>query len=352
MFVSNNKSIDRKTSKWSILKITLVSLGVFIVIGMGLSVWFISTLFAEPDLSNIPAHHPFKSIKAQEKYLSYYDSRVKEWPVAFDEKYVETSFGKTFVRISGATAKPVLVLMPSVNSSSLMWIPNIKELSEHFRVYAIDNIYDVGRSINSRVMKNEKDMVAWMDELFTKLNLGDSINIAGLSLGGWLTSEYTLLHPERINKAIWIAPVATIFDIPGDFIWRGILAAIPIRYCMYSMVNWSFSELVKKQDDYYRKMVANVINDAAMAIQCYKFRMPITPLVLTDEQLKSVRVPVLFLIGEHEVIYSPHTANDVVKKIEHVAPSIKTEIVKGANHDITFVQAEMVNNSIIEFIKN
>ncbi len=99
-------------------------------------------------------------------------------------------------------------------------------------------------------------------------------------------------------------------------------------------------------------MVTNIINDAPMAIQCYKFRMPITPLVLTDEQLKSIRVPVLFLIGEHEVIYSPHTANDVVQKLKHVAPFIETEIIKGANHDITFVQAEMVNNSIIKFIKN
>lgn len=267
-FLINTKTgTNGKKNKWSVLKIALVTLGSFLVIAIGLSVWFISTLFAEPDLSQIPAYHPFKSFKAQEKYLAYYDLRAKEWPVASEVKYVETSFGKTFVRISGVTNKPVLVLMPSVSSSSLMWIPNIKGLSVHFRVYAVDNIYDVGRSINSRVMKNENDMVAWMDELFTKLNLGDSINIAGLSLGGWLTSEYTLLHPERIRKAIWIAPVATIYDVPGEFMWRGILAAIPNRHCMYSMVNWAFSDLVNKQDDYYRKMVTDVINDASMAIK-------------------------------------------------------------------------------------
>ncbi len=128
MFVSNKNIINGKTSKWPILKIAFVSLGAFIVIAIGLSVWFISTLFAEPDLSNIPAYHHFKSIKVQEKYLAYYDSQGKEWPVASGEKYVETSFGKTFVRISGAMGKPVFVLMPSVNSSSLMWITNIKEL--------------------------------------------------------------------------------------------------------------------------------------------------------------------------------------------------------------------------------
>jgi len=348
--LNSNKNMYFKN--WSMLKISLISLVSLLLIATGWMIWFVSSLFAEPDLSKIPAYHPFKSFKAQEKYLAYYDSRAKEWPVASEVKYVETSFGKTFVRISGQPGSPVLVLMPSVGAPSLMWMPNIKGLSEYFRVYAVDNVYDFGRSINYKIMKTPHDMTSWMDELFTDLNLGDSINIAGLSLGGWLTSEYTLSHPERLHRAIWIAPVATIADIPNEFIWRGILGALPIRSCMYSMVNWAFSDLVKKQDAYSRKLVEDVVTDASLAFKCFKFKMPVTPLVLTDNELKSIKVPVLFLVGEHEVIYSHYSAKDAVEKLNRVAPQIKTEIIPGANHDITFVQAELVNEKIINFIKN
>jgi pimeloyl-ACP methyl ester carboxylesterase len=346
-----NSGIGQKDElkKWSVLKISLIGAASFLLVATGVIVWFLYSLFAEPDLSKLPAYHPFKSLKAQEQYLHYYDSRAKEWPVASEVKLVETSFGKTFVRISGQPNSPVLVLMPSVGAPSLMWLPNIKGLSEHFRVYAVDNVYDVGRSINYRVMKNSRDMVVWMDELFSGLALGDSINIAGLSLGGWLTSEYTLAHPERLRKAIWIAPIATIIDIPSDWAWRGVIGAIPIRCCTYSMLNWAFSDLVKKQDEYSKKLVADIITDALMGFKCFKFRMPVTPLVLADKELASIRVPVLFLVGEHEVIYP---AKEAIHRLNRVAPQVKTEVVPNASHDITFVQAELVNKSIINFVKN
>jgi pimeloyl-ACP methyl ester carboxylesterase len=102
--------------------------------------------------------------------------------------------------MSGPMNGPSLVLLPSTSASSLIWIPNIKALSEHYRVYAIDNIYDFGRSINTRNIKSSDDMMSWLDELFTALDLGDSINLMGLSFGGWLTSQYTLAYPNRIKR--------------------------------------------------------------------------------------------------------------------------------------------------------
>jgi pimeloyl-ACP methyl ester carboxylesterase len=34
-----------------------------------------------------------------------------------------------------------------------------------------------------------------------------------------------------------------------------------------------------------------------------------------------------------------------------VAPKIETELIPGAGHDLTFVQAELVNEKIIEFLR-
>jgi pimeloyl-ACP methyl ester carboxylesterase len=299
-------------------------------------------------MARVPEYYPFKSSKAKEQYLNYYDKRALEWPVASESKTVDTPYGKTFVRISGPVKGSPLVLLPSTSASSLVWLPNIKALSEQYRVYAVDNIYDFGRSVNTRHIKGPADMVNWLDELFTALDLGDSINLVGLSFGGWLTSQYTLNHPNRLNKAVWIAPAATLFEFPGEWPWRGILSALPHRYFMKKfMVEWLFEDLLKKNDESSLRQLDELVDDAMMGLKCFRFRMPVTPSVLTDGELQRIEVPTLFLVGENEKLYP---AKDAVERLNTVAPQIQIEIIPDAGHDLTIVQTELVNKKILDFL--
>jgi hypothetical protein len=57
----------------------------------------------------ISEHHPFRSREAKEQYLKFYDMRAKNWPVVSENKMVDTSYGQTFVRISGPVDASPLV---------------------------------------------------------------------------------------------------------------------------------------------------------------------------------------------------------------------------------------------------
>lgn len=133
-------------------------------------------------------YHPFKSEQAKEQFLKLYDSKAKKWPIISKTKMIDTSFGKTFVRISGQDSAAPLVLLHGVGGNSLQWIPNIEALSKNYRTYAIDNIYDNGRSAYTRAIENSDDFVNWLDELFTALGLGNNISLVGLSYGGWIVA--------------------------------------------------------------------------------------------------------------------------------------------------------------------
>ena len=336
--------------KRSVVRFLLISLGSLFLVAIGLIAWFVIPLFSEPDMTELPAYHPFKSSEAKEKYLNYYDTRATQWPVAAESKYVDTSYGETFVRICGSPGAPVFVLLPSVGASSLIWLPNVKTLSEHFRVYAIDNIYDVGRSVYTRAIRNSDDLVGWLDEVLNVLELSDDINLMGLSFGGWITSQYAIRFPHRLRKIVLAAPVATVLPLPFEWAWRGILSAIPNRYVMKKvMVAWAFQDLVRKEDEVSRETVETIIDDALMGLRCFKFKMPVTPTVLEDQEWRSIRVPTLFLVGEHEVIYSAH---DAIHRLNTVAPHITTVIIPNASHDLTIVQADMFNERVIEFLSN
>ena len=71
------------------------------------------------------------------------------------------------------------------------------------------------------------------------------------------------------------------------------------------------------------------------------------PPVLTDAEWGGMAVPILFLAGEHETIYS---AKKAVGRLRRVAPRVRAEIIPGAGHDLTFVQAEAVDRRILEFL--
>jgi len=53
-------------------------------------------------------------------------------------------------------------------------------------------------------------------------------------------------------------------------------------------------------------------------------------------------VPVLFLVGENEVIYAI-SARQAVARLERVAPQIETEVFPNCGHDISIVQTERVS---------
>lgn len=301
-------------------------------------------------MKRIEPHHPFKSQKAKETYLAYNEKCAKKWPVKSKNRIITTSFGETFVRISGPKNAPPLVLLPGDTENSLSWIPQIKSLSEHYKVFAVDHIYDNGRSVYSRPLEKSSNLIEWLDELFNKLGLEKNINLIGFSYGGWQTGIYALAHPNRLNKVVFISPASTVMQPRIGYLILSIITHfIPTRFFIKNMVKWERKELLKK-GEVGQAIIDQMIEELILANQCFKKRGFIIPTVLKDDDWKKLKkIPILYLIGKDEVLYSSHK---VVKRLKKVAPWIQTVIVPNASHDITHSQAELVNKEILNFLQS
>ncbi len=293
------------------------------------------------------AYHPFRSVVAKEKYLALYDMRVKKWPVDSQTRLVDTSYGQTFVRLSGPWEAPPLVLLHGAGGDSLQWIPNIKALARSYRIYAVDNIYDYGLSIYKQPLRSPADYVNWLDELFNGLELGNHIKLMGLSYGGWLASQYALRFPDRLDKIVLLAPAGTVLPLRFEWIIRAVFCFVPHRFFTKSFLFWLLEDFAQKDED-SRIMLEEEVDAVVVRMQCYKSIRLIRPTVLEDAELKRINVPALFLVGEHEKIYS---ARKAIQRLHKVAPQIKTELIPDAGHDVTIMQAEMVNKKVLEFLK-
>ena len=309
---------------------------------IGVNVW----LSSGPEDIKMTAYHPFRSATAKEQYLKLYDIRAKKWPVDSETRLVDKSYGQTFVRMSGPVGAPPLVLLHGGGGNSLQWMPNIEALSKCYRAYAVDNICDYGRSIYTQSIKNPDDFVNWLDELFSSLSLGNNINLMGLSYGGWLTSQYALCFPDRLNKIVLLAPAGTVLPLRIEWVVRAVLCLVPHRFFTKSFMYWLLDDLAQK-DEASRLILAEEVDAAFLRIRCFKPTRLVYPTVLENEELQSINVPTLYLVGEHEKIYS---AQKAIQRLHKVAPHIKTVVIPNAGHDLTIVQAEMVDTKVLEFL--
>lgn len=339
--------MKRPGTRRKILRNLALGCGAIVLLFGALVLWIGSEIYQATQPVKLSEHHPFRSESKKERYLAHYDARAERWPVASETTTVDTSWGQTFVRISGPADGPPLVLLPGANATSLMWETNIEALSRDHRVYAVDNVFDFGRSVYVRNLKTPADFVSWFDELLDSLGL-EKINLTGLSYGGWIASEYALVYPDRIEKLVLLAPAATVLWFSNDFMKKGIMCMIPHKHFVRSMMHWALADAATGTEE-HRRLAEEAADNAWLGIRCFKPKQMVAPRILSDEELRGLKPPTLFLVGENEVIYSG-TGADAVHRLNSVAPQIVTEILPDCGHDLTLVQAELVNRRILDFL--
>lgn len=279
----------------------------------------------------------FKSYEFEKQYFELYEIILARWNVSVEHLDITTRFGTTHINVSGSTKSPALILLPGFGANSTMWFPNIKSLSSKFRVYAIDTNGQPGKSIPSQKLTTSNS-AEWITELLDALGL-EKVNMVGISLGGWLTLNFAIHKPERVTKIALLDPAAAFENMSAAFLWHSF---IPI------MVHPTRSGLVK----YFRWMTRGYVVDPnwgelmLQGILNTRPQPPIRAVPFTESELRSLKIPVLLLIGERSVIYNPLRA---CQRAARLIPNVQTEIILGASHALNAEKAEYVNARILKF---
>jgi hypothetical protein len=88
----------------------------------------------------------YASEEVRSRFYRMYDEKMSEWPVPFEDRYIETGYGRIHVVVSGQEDLPPLLLLHASGISSWSWKYNVEGLIGAYRVYAIDLIGDAGKS--------------------------------------------------------------------------------------------------------------------------------------------------------------------------------------------------------------
>lgn len=236
-----------------------------------------------------------------------------------------------------------MMLFQPTGAGATIWCRNAGPLSQHYRIYAIDTISEVNRSVLARPIKENHDFMDWAVDLFGGLQI-ERTDVVGNSFGGFLTVNLALCLPEWVDKAVLVSPAATFVQMWPSFFNLFIPAHV------IAPIIGSEKMVLKAYDWMWQGYPID-----APIMQLRKITalngLPRhgPPTVFRDEELRKIKIPMLLLIGDHEVVYRP---DDVIRRAAHLIPGLKAEIVPNANHNAQYTAPDFVNEKILGFLAN
>lgn len=274
-------------------------------------------------------------------YLLAYDKALSLWGVPFEEKDFKTKYGKAHVIVCGPDSAEPLILLHGMNASSTMWYPNIKALSEKYRLYAIDFILEPGKSLCQNEMSETSEIISWYYEIFDHLRL-KKFNLLGASRGGWIATNIALKDPTRVNKMILLSPAQTFIWIrPGGRAFHNIAYTLSPKRRKLRNVLETMTNNVDNINQLYLNQYYLATKDASIN-KCFIQMRP-----FSDKELESLNMPVLVLIGDNDIINNKKSLRRAKKLLKY--SEIGT--IKNAGHFLSVDQAGLVNQMMMDFME-
>ena len=259
-------------------------------------------------------------------YLNAYRAAIAQLPPFDARTDVATSFGTVRVyRIDGPTGETPVMLLPVRCASTPMWRPNLPGLLQHRTVSCVDLLGEAGLSVQDKAIADADDQAQWLDETLVGLGLARA-HVLGVSIGGWAAVNYAARKPGRVASLALLDPVQTF-------------ARIPIRTLLWSGATMSpgVPELLRRR--FLRRISGGAdVDDSAPEVRLssaamvdFALRLP-PPKLITDDQLRSLSIPVLTLLAGRSVMLN---ATRAAARARKCLPRGQVEVWEDATHAIS-----------------
>ncbi len=148
----------------------------------------------------------FKSPEGRDEIRRACGELFSRCPVPAESRFIDTGeFGKTHVLVSGNPEAPPLLLLHGTSVNAASWFSYFPDWAGDFHIFALDIPGQPGLSGENRPRLADGSMSRWLERVATELSL-ENFHLCGMSMGGWISLDYGLKHPESIRGMCILAP--------------------------------------------------------------------------------------------------------------------------------------------------
>ena len=265
----------------------------------------------------------YKSEEGARAVEARYRDFLKSWPVANRQLRLPTRQGETFVIACGPESAPPLLLFHGSATNSFIWMDDVADWAEHFRVFAVDMIGEPGFSAPSRPPLDSEAYAHWLDDVMTGLGLTSAATV-GASLGGWLALDYATRRTNRVGALALLCPGGVGRQKMGF-----LFTALPLL--MFG--DWGRRKAMEIAMGPIPPAQLSAHAEAAdffeLIMEHFRTRTMVLP-VLDDDALRRLDMPVLTILGgEDAILDSDDTRQRLEENVPHAEICYLPEIGHG-----------------------
>jgi len=295
-------------------------------------------MLSKSNVQEVTGQSIYNNSENKELIYKLYDEKLSRWPVSYENIDVETTYGKTNIIASGDINNPAVFLIHPMGLTATVWLPNVAALSEHYRVYAVNTIGDLGKSELADYDNYPRKGInwsEWLEEIMAKLEINRCDVIAG-SMGGWISMNFAI-HSRKVDHLVLLGPMGIKSNTLGVMSRLMGIVLFPTERNKKALTKWVLGDSQVVNDE-----LAIYMNTA---MNCAG-RLP-TPSHIKKKELKKIESKTLLVLGEHDnAIGNPKKnlryANKHFRNIEVV--------VMNSGHIISMQKAEQINPLILSFL--
>lgn len=278
--------------------------------------------------------------------------------LAFTQGYVDADGIRTRYVNAGPKDAPALIMVHGMGGSWENFIANFAAHAQHFNTFAFD-LLGHGYSAKPNMVYEVRNYVAQLKGFIEAMKL-EKVNLLGLSVGGWISTKFTTLYPEKVAKLLvlsaWGRPRAVETPESVELLKQALAQRLQaVDNPSWEIMNDVFAGLIAKPEDRMQDLLAlrlRIYKQPGMSQTMRNVFGGVSPAVwdnnmLTDAELQSVSRPTMVVA----CVDHPDVFLKSAYEYKALIPNVEFVELKGASHWPQWETAEDLNRISLEYFK-
>lgn len=231
-----------------------------------------------------------------------------------------TSLGLTSLVTTGDPALPALVLLHGAASNNLTWGADLPEYLAHFRIIAPDIPGEAGCSADFRPSWETGAYLEWLADIFDIAAIRKA-TLVGLSFGGWIAAGFAARHPDKVERLVLLTPAGFV---PAR-------ATAVLKMILFSLQKEKGLDRMKQLVFGRKDIIPELSRFFDLLQEHYQPRFGSPPL-LSDQELASIRAPLLMVSGQNDALFNVGRA---ARRLARLQPAARIVLIPDGQHAMT-----------------
>ena len=262
----------------------------------------------------------FKSPQGRDEIRKACRKLYSQCPIPAESCFLDTGeFGKTHTLMAGNPGSPSLLLLHGTSVNAASWFSYFPELAKEFHIFALDIPGQPGLSGENRPRLADGSMNRWLNAVKAALNL-EKFFLCGMSMGGWISLDYGIKHPESILGMCLLAP-GGLAQFRISFFLKSFIPSLQGNRGILRINRLVHGKVpVLPEFDSFAILISRYFRPLAE-------RVPIFP----DKAVRKINFPLLYIGGIEDPLLNTQKSAD---RLRRLLPDAQIRELKGIAHVI------------------